>query len=126
MKTQVISNISLDISGKSRDYIVIRAKQGDRSSRFISATIVDGRTPFALGGDETVKLNVARADNIKRSFDGKIETDGKLWFEIPEFALELPYLVTCDVSIISGDYKMKTSVFYIQVDAAAKYDIDAD
>lgn len=125
MQTKVISNITLDISGKKRDYIVIKAKQGDKSTRFIRATIVNGKEQVAFQDGERVQLNCKRADNIKRTFDGNVEADGKVLFGIPSWALELPYSVSCDVSIIdTNNLKITTATFYIEVVAAAVSEFD--
>lgn len=126
--TRVTSYITLDISGKARAYITIVSKQGDRSTRYIEATIVDGNKPYRFVGDEEVRINIKRADNIKRTFDGEI-FDGErgiLTFKIPSWALQYPGKDVCDIAVCSDEERFSTPAFYIDVNAAAVFDLDAE
>lgn len=124
MRTKVVSKITLDISGIQREHIVVRAKQGDRSTRFICATIVNGEEQVLLRKGDLIKINILRADNLRQTINlNNDETSCEVLFAIPEWALELPYTATCDLSIVDIDgKKITTSTFYIQVDAAAVAD----
>lgn len=135
--TCVTSYIPLDISGNAKTYSTITSKQGDRSTRYIEATIVDGKKPYTFKGNETIKFNIKRADNTKCSFDGNIKVSKELSddednahkeygispFLIPSWALEVPGRDVCDIVISSNNTKITTPVFYIQVIATANLDV---
>ena len=123
---QVISNITLDTSGKANKN-VIRAKQGDRSSRFIRATIVDGDEPVIFGENDTVQIDFLRIDNIKRTFDGNIDGDGNVFFAIPSWCLELPYRVRGYIKLPSSnndETENYTPPFFIEVGEAVVSSIE--
>lgn len=125
MNAKVISDITLDVAGGVNRYTTVRAKQGDNLTRLIHAKITNGGKEFPISNTSKVLINFKRYDNETKSFDGEIDGDGTLMLPLPYWALEIPYTVTCDVSIIEEDTrKLTTFNFYIEVEAASVSDDD--
>ena len=125
MDAKVISEITLDVAGTANRYVTVRAKQEDNLSRWIHAKITAGGNKFVVGAESKTYINFKRYDGETKSYDGEIQDDGTLLLPLPFWALELPYMVTCDISIIEdGTRKLTTFNFFIDVEAAAVSDSD--
>ena len=132
MNADIISEITLDVAGKANKYTTVRAKQGDNFSRWIRAKITNGNVDYVVSPESTVMINFKRYDEQTKSYTGEVEADGKVLLPLTYWALELPYMVTCDVAIIetitvSGEQrqrKLTTFSFYIDVEAASVSDND--
>lgn len=129
MNMDVISEITLDVAGKVNRYTTVRAKQGDNLTRKIHAAITNSGVNYFVESNSIVLINFRRYDELTKSFEGTVEEDGTVILPLPYWALELPYTVTCDVTIIenSGEEntrKLTTFNFYIDVEAASVSDSD--
>ena len=126
MNGDVISEITLDVATKPNEYITVRAKQGDSNSRRIHAIITNNGEIYPVSNESIAKINFCRYDEQTQSFECEIEGDGSLMLPVPSWAIELPYTVTCDVSIIKNvtiggatrRSRLTTFNFYIDVEAA--------
>ena len=129
MSGYVISEIALDVAGKSNRYGTVRAKQGDNLTRKIHARITNNGVDYPIASGSSVMVNFHRYDSKTRSYDCTLEDDGTITFPLPYWVLELPYMVTCDVAIIERfqdgtTRKLTTFNFYINVEAASVSDND--
>ena len=117
----IYSDITLDVSGVSLQHPLIKVKQNDRGTRGVRATILNDKSPFVISDGEEILINFKRTNDQRvNTYEGTLLQDGRVQFTIPSWALEYPYTVKCDISIVernNDDYaKLTTNDFYIQVE----------
>ena len=114
----VTKKISLDVSRKNLLPNII-AKQFDTDSRFLTVTLLDEGEPIKAEAGSTVIISFRRADGQAKSFSGKANEDGTVTVPLANWALELDDIVECDISVYSGDVKLSTTTFQLEVQPAA-------
>lgn len=121
---QIIKEITLEVS-KPNLFQAIVAKQYDMNTRFLKATLVDGKDIINIPASSTatVVINAERKDGQSKSFDGVINEDGTVTVPLHSWMLELDGTVVCDVSVIDtatdDNKKLTTTSFDLLVEKAA-------
>lgn len=121
---QIIKEITLEVS-KPNLFQAIVAKQYDMNTRFLKATLVDGKDIINIPASSTAKIviNAERRDGQSKSFDGVINEDGTVTVPLHSWMLELDGTVVCDVSVIDtatdDNKKLTTTSFNLLVEKAA-------
>lgn len=109
--------ISLDVS--LPNYLQpIQAKQYDSDSRFLDVTVLNQGERIVIASGSVVVLNVRRADGQSNSYSGTVNEDGTVRVPLTSWTLGLDDVVYASVSIISGDERLTTLSFTIDVQEA--------
>ncbi len=112
-----IRELTIDVA-KENIFSPILAKQYDKNTRYILATITDYGNVLKVSNTSQVTINFKRPDGSSQSFYGKVEEDGRVQVPITYWALELDGKVTADISINGKDEKLTTLKFTITVEKA--------
>lgn len=117
MEIEITKSLDLDVSRQNRIQAVV-AKQYDTNSRFLKVQLKDSGIDIKVDDAWSVYINASRADGEARMFSGTVNADGTVTLPITYWMLELDAIVTCDVSIVSGDAKLTSLNFMIDVERA--------
>ncbi len=113
----IIRELTIDVS-KENIFSAILAKQYDKNTRYILATITNLGKKIDVDRNSTVIINFRRPDKESHSFIGSVEEDGRVKVPIPYWALEINGAVTADISMCMADERLTTLRFIIQVEEA--------
>lgn len=113
----IVRELTIDVA-KENIFSAILAKQYDKNTRYILATITNLGQKINVDRSSTVIINFRRPDKSAQSFRGTVEEDGRVKVPIPYWALELDGTVTTDISMCTPDERLTTLKFIIQVEQA--------
>jgi hypothetical protein len=98
---KVITRITLDMHSNSKNPVVY-AKQGDRATRYIIATLVDGSDNYNIPADSTVVLNATKPDGTC-IYNACTYSGSEVTTELTSQMLAVSGTVTCDIEVKSSD-----------------------
>lgn len=103
MALQTITNINIDFYDKK--YILINAKQFDKSSRFISVTCYDNGEPYLVNANEhSAYIRYRKSDNHSVFNLCEIDNHGKIMVELTEQMLAVDGICCADLVLVNkGD-----------------------
>ena len=112
---KIFNQVTLDVS-RGNEYSVVYAKQGDKNSRFITATVCIDGNMMIIPRHASVKLNVIRADGVGTSFDGWAMDDGKVTVPLDRWVTAVVGDSRCSVEISYGDQVLSTMRFTVRTE----------
>lgn len=115
---QIIQKISVEVS-KPNFFQAIVAKQYDSGTRFVKATFIHNNEKVHIEPTATVTINATRCDGSKDSFAGEVNDDGTATLPLTYWMLELVGTVKCDISVLSGDSRLTSTNFDLEVEKAS-------
>ena len=115
---QIIQEIKVELS-KPNFFQAIVAKQFDSGSRFLKVTFVHENEKVSIEGPAEVCINAKRNDGERMSYEGEVNDDGTATVPLTYWMLELVGTVKCDVSVLSGDSRLTTTSFILEVEEAS-------
>lgn len=129
MANEIVRELEIDVARKNI-FAAILAKQYDKATRYILATITNLGVPMTVDSASAITINFERPhlddaepSDYQAAFSGSV-VDGKLKVPLPYWALERDGDVRADISMIIGDNRLTTLEFIIEVQPAA-YDGNA-
>ena len=114
---QIIIPITINVDKKNLIEPII-AKQYDQNSRYIKATINNQNSKMEVSSGASVSINAKRADGTSGSFSGIVNEDGTVNVPITSWMLEIDDTVKCSITVVTGNEKITTSSFDIDVEAS--------
>lgn len=115
---EIIREITVDVA-KANVFQAIVAKQFDSNSRFLKATITNNGEPLTIPPSASVTINALREDGNAEAFLGSVNDDGTITVPLSNWMLQLDGIVKCDISIVTADSKLTTTMFSLAVEEAA-------
>ena len=115
---EIIREITVDVA-KANVFQAIVAKQFDSNSRFLKATITNNGEPLTIPSSASVTINALREDGNAEAFLGSVNDDGTITVPLSNWMLQLDGIVKCDISIVTADSKLTTTMFSLAVEEAA-------
>ncbi len=115
---KIIQEINLEVA-KPNLFQAIVAKQTDYGSRYLKATLVNNGTKIFVDPSFTATINAKRPDGLSKRFDAEVNDDGTITAPLTGWMLEKSGIVDCDISIITTEAKLSSTVFSITVNEAA-------
>lgn len=115
---QIIQEIKVELS-KPNFFQAIVAKQYDSGSRFLKVNFVHENEKISIEGPAEVCINAKRSDGEKKSFEGQVNDDGTATVPLAYWMLELVGTVNCDISVLSGESRLTTTNFILEVEEAS-------
>ncbi len=120
---KIIQKINLEVA-KPNLFQAVVAKQNDYGSRYLNVTFVNNGEKINIEPTLTATINAKRPDGASKRFDSVVNSDGTVTAPLTSWMLELTGLVTCDISVMTGEGKLTTTDFSINVNVAACCDED--
>ena len=120
---KLIQDITLEVS-KPNLFQAIVAKQNDYGSRFLKVTFVNNGEKIEINPALYATINATRPDGLSKKFDSTINEDGTVTAPLTSWILEMPGMVTCDISVMTDTGKLTSTDFSINVNTAACTDDD--
>lgn len=124
MANEIIRELEIDVA-RENVFAAILAKQYDKATRYILATITNLGVPMNVDSSSAITINFERphtvGENIsdyQAAFSGSI-VDGKVKVPLPYWALERDGDVIADISMVMGADRLSTLTFIIRVQSAA-------
>lgn len=114
----ISKQVNLDVAVKNQSQYIV-AKQYDSHSRFLKVQLLNDTVKLNINKDATVTINARRPDGSSNSFLGSINDDGTLLLPISNWMLEQSGTLRCDVSVVSGEEKLSSTLFSIEVESSA-------
>ena len=123
---EYIYNITLHLI-PSGEIPVVTVKQGDASTRFIKATVVQGDQTYIPGAEQTVMFREEKPDGTGVLMDNNsidtelgrslvtVDEDGVITIELIEQTSTCPGYCRCDLCFVSGGELISTAPFLIEV-----------
>jgi len=115
---EIIREITVDVA-KANVFQAIVAKQFDSNSRFLKATITNDGEPLTIPSSASVTINALREDGNAEAFLGSVNDDGTITVPLSNWMLQHDGIVKCDISIVTADSKLTTTMFSLAVEEAA-------
>ena len=115
---KIIQEINLEVA-KPNLFQAIVAKQTDYGSRYLKATLVNNGTKIFVDPSFSATINAKRPDGLSKRFDAEVNEDGTITAPLTGWMLEKSGIVDCDISIITTDAQLSSTVFSITVNEAA-------
>ena len=124
---EYIYNITLHLI-PSGEIPVVTVKQGDSSTRFIKATVIQGDRTYIPGAEQTVLFREAKPDATGVLMDSSsidtelgrslvtIDQNGVITVELTEQTSTCPGYCRCDLCFISSGEIISTAPFLIEVE----------
>lgn len=129
MANEIIRELEIDVA-RENVFAAILAKQYDKATRYILATITNLGVAMEIDSNSTITINFERPhsddedpSNYQAAFSGSV-IGGKVKVPLPYWALERDGDVRADISMIIGNDRLSTLTFIIRVQPAA-YDGNA-
>lgn len=97
--------------------VIVKAKQGDRLSRYLSLTFMFGEKQFEVSQEISVTLRVTKSDGKVATSTCTVE-DGKVIAELTDQMLSRVGRARADVVMTQGKTTISCAPFYIDVHAA--------
>ncbi len=94
---QMITPISIDLYGETKYYLV-SAKQGDKATRYVRATLMNNGVEFEIPTDATIIANIKKPDGKFCYNECRID-DNKVMVELTNQALAAAGTAYCDIEI---------------------------
>lgn len=115
-KTGIITDITLELTGDERLYMV-SAKQGDKRTRFIRIALTNNGKIFKIPTGYTVIANIKKPDN-HFCYNECAVTDNKVMVELTNQALAAAGTAHCDIEIraINNAYLLTSQSFTIEIE----------
>lgn len=107
-------NIVLDVNAVSAA-AVVKAKQGDNSTRFINITLHRDGIPVTPEEGATVQFRLEKPDRHAVLNSGTINTDGSVTVELTGQCTAVPGRATADISVMKDGKCLSSAVFYLDV-----------
>ncbi len=120
---KIIQEINLEVA-KPNLFQAVVAKQSDYGSRYLKATFVNNGEKINIEPTLKATINAKRPDGVSKRFDAVVNSDGTVTAPLTSWMLELTGLVTCDISVMTGEGRLTTTDFSINVNIAACNDDD--
>lgn len=117
MANEILRELNIDVA-RENTFQAVLAKQYDKSTRYILATITNLGERINIAPGSTVVINFRRPDNETKGYSGTVESDGRVKVPLPYWALELDGTVITDISIYAPDERLTTLQFVVKVEAA--------
>lgn len=116
----VIEKISLDLSLKTHP-VTIKAKQGDRESRFIEASLYSNNVAYNIPNTAIVLISYLKPDRkkVENTVAKENIIDNKITFPLTEQMLTVAGTGKCDVKIADNNGIVSTATFKVLIDAQA-------
>lgn len=115
---EIIQDITLEVA-KPNLFQAIVAKQTDYGSRFLRATLANNGEKIFVDPTFSATINAKRPDGLSKRFDAEVNDDGTITAPLTGWMLEKAGIVDCDISMITPDAKLSSTVFSITVNEAA-------
>lgn len=120
----LVQEITLDVD-KQSSFKFIYAKQGDKGSRFVKATLMKNGKKIEISENETAIFRAKKPDGKSVMDPATINDDNTVTAELTEQTLAVKGIVEADISIISGTGETLSSAsFKIDVGEAPVGDVD--
>ena len=113
---KITESITLDLSGQYAS-TAIHAKQGDRGTRSVSITLVDGQNSYIPPQGCTARLRVSKPDGTVTYDDCTVNPDGTITAPLSEQALTAEGMAVADVQLIQDNRILASANFIIRVAA---------
>lgn len=118
--TKLTTNINLEMSGDTKRYLV-SAKQGDKSTRFIIARLLNNGEPYTIPTGAKAIINISKPDG-KHVYNKCKYTGSDVTVELTNQALAASGTAYCDIEIrTSDDSQIITSAsFTIEIEKSQR------
>ena len=107
-------NIVLDVNAVSAS-TVVRAKQGDNSTRFINITLTEDQVLVQPDADATAQFRLEKPDKKAILDSGVINSDGTITVELTSQCTAVPGRGKADICIMKDGHCLSTATFIIEV-----------
>lgn len=115
----IITKVDIDVVDKN-NFLEVRAKQCDKQSRFINATVSNGKKKIEIPESAQVFLNIQKPDGKHARSTGTVNEDGTVTVELTYQMLTVCGIAYCDISIEDEDgQKLTTQLFKLNIERAA-------
>ncbi len=115
---EIIREITVDVA-KTNVFQAIVAKQFDNNSRFLKVTVTNNGEALTIPTSASVIINALRGDGNAKAFVGSVNDDGTVTVPLSNWMLQLDDTVKCDISIVTTNSKLTTTMFSLIVEEAA-------
>lgn len=110
-------NIVLDVNAISAA-AVVKAKQGDNSTRFITVTLTKDGVPVVPEDGATAQFRLHKPDKRAVLNSGTINSDGTITVELTDQCTAVIGRATADISIMKDGKCLSSAIFYLEVIAS--------
>lgn len=107
-------NIVLDVNAISAS-TVVRAKQGDNSTRFINITLTKDQAVVRPDTDATAQFRLEKPDKKAILDSGVINSDGTITIELTSQCTAVPGRGKADICIMKDGHCLSTATFILEV-----------
>lgn len=107
-------NIVLDVNAVSAS-TVVRAKQGDNSTRFINITLTEDQVLVRPDADATAQFRLEKPDKKAILDSGVINADGTITIELTGQCTAVPGRGKADICIMKDGHCLSTATFILEV-----------
>lgn len=115
----IIQEITVEVA-KPNHFQALVAKEGDINSRFLKVTFAHNGEKIEIMPTSSARISGSRPDGQSKIFGGEVNNDGTATVPLTAWMLELPGMLTCDVTIVDTEgRKLSSTSFNVKVDAAA-------
>lgn len=117
---QMITAISIDLYGETKYYLV-SAKQGDKASRYVQATLMNNGVEFVIPSDAAVYANIKKPDG-RFCYNECVVENNKVLVELTNQALAAAGTAYCDIEIRRNTDTeiLSSAAFTIEIEASMR------
>ena len=114
---QTTAAIKLDVAS----YLcppTVYAKQNDKGSRFVEATLLDNGAPYTIENGTTARIRILKPDNTM-IYNNATISSGKVTAELTSQALAAYGIAIAEIGLFKGEQILSTFTFYIRIERSA-------
>lgn len=114
---QTTTAIKLDVAS----YLcppTVYAKQNDKGTRYVEATLLDGGAPYTIENGTTARIRILKPDNTM-IYNNATISSGKVTAELTSQALAAYGIAIAEIGLFKGEQILSTFTFYIRIERSA-------
>ena len=114
---QTTAAIKLDVAS----YLcppTVYAKQNDKGTRFVEATLLDNGAPYTIENGTTARIRILKPDNTM-IYNNATISSGKVTEELTSQALAAYGMAIAEIGLFKGEQILSTFTFYIRIERSA-------
>lgn len=114
---QTTAAIKLDVAS----YLcppTVYAKQNDKGTRFVEATLLDNGAPYTIENGTTARIRILKPDNTM-IYNNATISSGKVTAELTSQALAAYGMAIAEIGLFKGEQILSTFTFYIRIERSA-------
>lgn len=114
---QTTAAIKLDVAS----YLcppTVYAKQNDKGTRFVEATLLDNGAPYTIENGTTARIRILKPDNAM-IYNNATISSGKVTVELTSQALAAYGIAIAEIGLFKGEQILSTFTFYIRIERSA-------